>query len=628
MKLILSLLGVGLGLETANQPEVIKRERRSIDECNEIRGMCSNDVNDGIYDNMADCMSEMDFNNDCGGADASASQCQDYKMDGFNLSCPPGLDADHFWPMVRPDLAPKGPRPLAPKEQCINGCDLAEEVDQFACSYFQRVQNLHQLFEELEEFLESDLEEIIEFKRQFVRRYREVTKKTRSMDKMQLIQQTIGEVVDTVQDNERLIAQLDGEIGNIEAEISTVELELTNLHQFCKVGKDCAKQCYFGPEDFGGKPLRDCAEYYNHNFWSKPSNPTEWYGKPQSGVYLIQPRPDLKPKMVYCDQKTDGGGWTVIQHKGISNSSLWEQYSAPIDDPDAPNQYQANWAQPMSGYKNGFGWVSCNGEADYWMGLDYMNALTMGAASGNVKLRIDIKDWDNRDYWGYYNTFVIRDERSDYRMTARGYDGVGSYSIGDAWDGMAFEGNAKNKRYTRSNGMKFSTKDVDNDRFCYYTRTIRNNYGMELPKYNADDKAARCEDAAAAAGRDWKTDKTLASWGSCAGQDGSGFWYNRCSAGNVNGKVYFNGENGYYQLKELAIENEFTHESIMRDHDDGMIWGTLNKGRDYSFMLSEMRVRPQNFVTKAGDITRTRLNGTPMDDERAEDNSNNQGRRG
>ena len=59
-----------------------------------------------------------------------------------------GLDTDHFWPMIRPDLAPKGPRPLAEKEKCPNGCDIAKEVDQFACAYFGRVGELHQLFEE------------------------------------------------------------------------------------------------------------------------------------------------------------------------------------------------------------------------------------------------------------------------------------------------------------------------------------------------------------------------------------------------------------------------------------------------------------------------------------------------
>merc|ERR1712223_1215440 len=82
--------------------------------------------------------------------------------------------------------------------------------------------------------------------------------------------------------------------------------------------------------------------------------------------------------------------------------------------------------------------------------------------------------------------------------------------------------------------------------------------------------------------QDWETNPEFKAWGSCAGQDGAGFWYNRCSAGNLNGHVY---QGGYYKLKELRIG---THEPIMREHDDGLIWGTLGKGRDYSFMLGEM----------------------------------------
>jgi len=95
-----------------------------------------------------------------------------------------------------------------------------------------------------------------------------------------------------------------------------------------------------------------------------------------------------------------------------------------------------------------------------------------------------------------------------------------------------------------------------------------------------------------------ETNADFKAWGSCAGQ-------------NLNGHVY---QGGYYKLKELAIG---THAPIMREHDDGLIWGTLGKGRDYSFMLGEMRIRPKNFQTRSG-VKQTRRGGSPMEEERTE----------
>jgi integrin beta 3 len=248
-----------------------------------------------------------------------------------------------------------------------------------------------------------------------------------------------------------------------------------------------------------------------------------------------------------------------------------------------------------------------------------MSALTYRASSGPVKVRIDIKDWDHRDYWGNYDTFAIKPKNRGYQMLAKGYSGVGSYSIGDAFDGVAFDGQQAQQAYTRSSGMRFSTKDQDNDMFCKVRGTYTNDFGQELPRYNNDDKAAQCDKAANAVCQTWQTDETLAKWGSCAGQDGSGFWYNRCSAGNINGRIY---KDGYYALKSLEIENSFSNQVIMRDHDDGLIWGTLGKGRDYSFMLAEMRVRPRNFQTRHQMLT-TRRGGAAPEDERMHERGDN-----
>jgi len=602
MKLLLGVLGFALGAETSLR----RSTRQAGSTCDEIKQTCNMDVADGIYSDMAECLQDSDMLGVC--AAAGDDQCQNYQYDGFKLCCPDGLDVDHFWPRVRTTLQ-RGPRPLAPGETCPNGCDVASTVDKFVCAYFKRVGELKQLFEELETFTDMDLKSIIDFKRQFVRRYNEVNAKSqRSLSKMMEIQQLITSIVRVTQENDILIKELEGEVAQVQIQVTSIDTDLANLHQFCKVGKQCAKQCYFPPELFGGIK-KDCAEYYHSNYWQQAGNPSEWFSMPQSGIYIIQPSPTLTPKYAYCDQKTDGGGWTLLQHKGISNSSNWDRYAADtLTDPENPNKYRADWHQPMSAYKNGFGWLSCNGESDYWVGLDYMSAMSYRQ---QARLRIDLKDWDNADYWGYYDKFFVLPESRGYKLIADQYSGVGSYSIGDAWGGVAFEGRRKNKAYTQSSGMKFSTKDVDNDNFCIYTKKrVR---GQWIPEFSADDKAAKCDAAADHEDvyRDWETNADFKAWGSCAGQDGAGFWYNRCSAGNLNGHVY---QGGYYKLKELAIG---THAPIMREHDDGLIWGTLGKGRDYSFMLGEMRIRPKNFQTRSG-VKQTRRGGSPMEEERTE----------
>ena len=381
------------------------------------------------------------------------------------------------------------------------------------------------------------------------------------------------------------------------------DMNVENLSESCKVGEQCALKCFFKPELFGGIK-KDCAEYYHSKYWNSFETPDEWQNMPQSGVYIIQPRADLSPIYVYCDQKTDGGGWTLLQHNGISSPSKWDDYKSS-------NKNRVDWNQSMAVYANGFGWVSCNGESDYWMGLDLMSALTYRASSGPVKIRIDIKDWDNRDYWGYYDTFAIKPKNRGYQMIAKGYNSIGSYSIGDAFDGVAFGGDTKQRSYTRSSGMRFSAKDQDNDYLCKERGTFTKN-GVTLPLFNADDKANKCDKAVTSAGETWKTDETFVKWSSCASQSGAGFWYNRCSAGNINGRIY---EGGYYALKTLEITDDSTNVPIVQEYDDGLTWSTLGKGYDYSFMMAEMRVRPRNFQTRQQELI-TRRGGASLEDER------------
>ncbi|VDI06868.1 Hypothetical predicted protein [Mytilus galloprovincialis] len=76
-------------------------------------------------------------------------------------------------------------------------------------------------------------------------------------------------------------------------------------------------------------------------------------------------------------------------------------------------------------------------------GNDNIHVLT---TSGRYELRIDLSDWKGNKWFAIYKTFSLGNENTRYELN------IGEYS-GNAKDGLA-----------RHNGMKFSTKDQDNDK--------------------------------------------------------------------------------------------------------------------------------------------------------------------
>ncbi|XP_078667262.1 fibrinogen-like protein A [Branchiostoma floridae x Branchiostoma belcheri] len=145
-----------------------------------------------------------------------------------------------------------------------------------------------------------------------------------------------------------------------------------------------------------------------------------------SGEHDIKPLGMSSPISVYCDQTTDGGGWTVIQRR----------FDGSID-----------FNRPWGDYSYGFG--SANGE--YWLGLEAMYHLTFHNA---YELYIELEDWSGVVKYARYSSFSVWDGSTNYRLNVDGYSGT-------AGDGFGLSYSASNGAHL--NGQGFSARDVDND---------------------------------------------------------------------------------------------------------------------------------------------------------------------
>jgi len=125
--------------------------------------------------------------------------------------------------------------------------------------------------------------------------------------------------------------------------------------------------------------------------------------------------------------------------------------------------YTFDWQLPWADYKAGFGSI----DANFWLGLERMHLLT---SSQPHRLRVEVQQkntnlWFSAEYWSFkigeeYWSFQIGDELNDkYRLEVSGYSGDAGDSLqyeGD-WAGDGLFGNYNH------NGMKFTTKNQDND---------------------------------------------------------------------------------------------------------------------------------------------------------------------
>ena len=149
-------------------------------------------------------------------------------------------------------------------------------------------------------------------------------------------------------------------------------------------------------------------------------------GHTQNGVYSVNPD-GKRVFTVYCDMRTDCGGWTVFQRRRHGSVDFYRGWND---------------------YKSGFGQLT----AEFWLGNDKIHRLT---ASRPSSLRVELEDWNGVRVYAKYGRFSIGDEQAQYRLEVSSYSGTAGDSLAE------------------HNNMAFSTKDRENDRWSRNSCAVR-----------------------------------------------------------------------------------------------------------------------------------------------------------
>ena len=114
-------------------------------------------------------------------------------------------------------------------------------------------------------------------------------------------------------------------------------------------------------------------------------------------MYTI--KPDNLPTFdVFCDQTTAGGGWTVFQ----------KRLDGTVD-------FYHDW----SNYKQGFG----DPRREFWLGNEKIHRLASEDNFENIRLRVDLEDFEGNTAYAEYDMFGVMSENDKYRLKLGDYSG-------------------------------------------------------------------------------------------------------------------------------------------------------------------------------------------------------------
>ncbi|MCL4152207.1 UNVERIFIED_CONTAM: hypothetical protein GTU68_058678 [Idotea baltica] len=162
-----------------------------------------------------------------------------------------------------------------------------------------------------------------------------------------------------------------------------------------------------------------------------PKNCAELHslGDRVSGIRRVYPFGDpYSFILVWCDQETDGGGWTTIQRR-------------------VNLQPRENFVRSWIEYVIGFGYLP----GEFWLGLRNIHSLVNTQL---MSLRMDLEDYLGEKRWAKYQTFYVDSEATNYTVSTTQYSG----DAGDVF----------NHPNAGHSGLMFSTYDRDNDNSSFH----------------------------------------------------------------------------------------------------------------------------------------------------------------
>jgi len=306
-------------------------------------------------------------------------------------------------------------------------------------------------------------------------------------------------------------------LNDISQELDDIQVKFQVLKREIKAAHvDCEEQapCMAVPRcKIGAASASSCADIVNQSMDKDEDGGAVNYAG--SGLYIIAP-PGLGPKLVNCENDQVGGAYTVFQQRT-----------------DGGLDFNRNWRE----YRAGFGTAAdlnhpeCEAQ-EYWLGNDYL--FQIQSQSGKNSLKLDMSRSNGERGVVKYTDFKIAGPQQKFKiLKANGFeDDTCGVQVGDSLSGSAFgaEGYGRNdQKNTVHVGMKFSTSDQDNDK----NRNVN-----------------------------------------CAEQDSSGWWFNSCSAANLNG-IYHGGP---YSARDTGT-GEF---------DDGILWHSWTRTKFEALTKTKM----------------------------------------